>query len=246
MSNFERRLFLKHAGTGLAVTVLGLRAQQGFAQSTGGNGRGMIDVRTFGAAGDGQTIDSPAINKAIDAMSASGGGTLFFPAGNYLCYSIRLKSNTAFYLDQGATIVAADSPAPGGSAASGEAYDPAEPNEWNQYQDYGHSHWHNSLIWAEGAENLAITGPGRIWGKGLSKGVGPGPRAEQPGVGNKSIALKNCHNVLLRDFSMLHGVILRYWRPAPITLPSTISKSIPIATAWISIVAAMSAFPTAT
>jgi polygalacturonase len=201
MSNIERRLFLKHAGAGFALTALGLHAQ-----STGGNARGMIDVRTLGATGDNKTIDSPAINKAIDAIATSGGGTLFFPAGNYLCYSIRLKSNIAFYLDQGATIVAADSPAPGASApASSEAYDLAEPNEWNQYQDYGHSHWHNSLIWAEGAENLAITGPGRIWGKGLSKGVGPGPRAEQPGVGNKSIALKNCHNILLRDFSMLHG-----------------------------------------
>ncbi|HEU5020462.1 MAG TPA: right-handed parallel beta-helix repeat-containing protein, partial [Bryobacteraceae bacterium] len=82
-----------------------------------------------------------------------------------------------------------------------------EPNDGdNHYQDFGHSHWHNSLIWAEGMENIAITGPGRIWGKGLSRGAGrEGPRAESPGVGNKSIALKNCRNVILRDFSILHG-----------------------------------------
>jgi len=206
MNNCERRDFLKHAGAGLAVTALGLQPQQAAAQPATAPGRGMTDVRTLGATGNGVTIDSPAINKAIETLAASGGGTLFFPAGNYLCYSIRLKSNIAFYLDQGATIVAADSAAPGAIMPSAfTAYDAAEPNEWSQYQDYGHSHWHNSLIWAEGAENLAITGPGRIWGKGLSKGTGPGPRAEQPGVGNKSIALKNCHNVLLRDFSILHG-----------------------------------------
>ncbi len=192
MDNFDRRRFITHVGAGLALTAL-----RGFAQSAGG--RAMIDVRTLGVTGDGKTVDSPAINKAIDSMAASGGGTLFFPAGSYLCYSIRLKSNIAFYLDAGATIVAADSP------ASGEGYDLAEPNEWNQYQDFGHSHWHNSLIWAEGMENISITGPGRIWGKGLSKGTGPGPRAETPGVGNKSISLKNCRNVVLRDFSMLHG-----------------------------------------
>ena len=48
-------------------------------------------------------------------------------------------------------------------------------------------------------------GPGLIWGKGLSRGGGKGPVAEVPGVGNKAIALKNCRDVLLRDFSILHG-----------------------------------------
>ncbi len=200
MRHYERRDFLKHAGMGLAVTGLGL--PRIFAQAN----REMVNVRTLGATGDGKTLDTPAINKAIETIAGSGGGTLFFPAGNYLCYSIRLKSNIAFYLDEGATIIAADSPMPGATTpAASEAYDAAEPNEFTAYQDYGHSHWHNSLMWGEGIENFAITGPGRIWGKGLSKGTGPGFRAEQPGVGNKSIALKNCHNVLLRDISMLHG-----------------------------------------
>ncbi len=47
--------------------------------------------------------------------------------------------------------------------AASEAYDSAEPNEFTAYQDYGHSHWHNSLIWGEGIENFAITVQ-RIWG----------------------------------------------------------------------------------
>ncbi len=66
------------------------------------------DVRGFGAAGDGKTIDTPAINRAIDAAAGAGGGTVYFRAGNYLCYSIHLKSKVALYLEQGATIVAAD------------------------------------------------------------------------------------------------------------------------------------------
>jgi hypothetical protein len=76
------------------------------------------------------------------------------------------------------------------------------------YQDFGHSHFRNSLIWGEDLAGIAITGAGRIWGKGLTRG----PNAQTPGVGNKSISLKNCHNVLLRDFSILHGGHFRHTR----------------------------------
>ena len=47
----------------------------------------------FGAKADGKTIDSPAINRAIEAAAEAGGGTVYLPAGEYACYSIRLKSN---------------------------------------------------------------------------------------------------------------------------------------------------------
>src|SRR5438876_8591879 len=121
---------------------------------------GVYNVKAFGATGDGKTLDTPAINKTIEAAAAAGGGTVFFPAGSYLSVSIHLKSNIALYLDHGATIVAADT-------APGVTYDPPEPNQWDAYQDFGHSHWHNSLIWGENLENISILGPGMIWGKGL-------------------------------------------------------------------------------
>src|SRR5437764_1068698 len=53
--------------------------------------------------------------------------------------------------------------------------------------------------------DISILGPVVIWGKGLSRGWGAGPKAEDPGVANKAIALKNCRNVILRDFSILQG-----------------------------------------
>jgi polygalacturonase len=171
-------------------------------------------VRSFGATGDGKTIDSPAINAAIEAASAAGGGTVVFPAGVYACFSIRLKSFVALYLQQGATVLAADSPLPGQTTGyMGGNYDSAESNTaWDSYQDYGHNHWHNSLIWGEEIHDFGIFGPGLIWGKGLSHGGGKGARgnypvfrAEQAGVGNKAIALKNCHNVIFSDFSLLKG-----------------------------------------
>jgi polygalacturonase len=192
---------------------------------TGADSAAAFDVKAFGAKADGKTLDSPAINKAIEAAAAAGGGTVRFSAGTYRCFSIRLKSNIALYLDPGATILAA-SPTEGDGK-----YDLAEPNQWDKYQDFGHSHWHNSLIWGENLENISILGPGLIWGKGLVRSGNqsrtaaqnealrntqpdpnagpfgyPNPRdAVEPGWANKSISLRLCRNVIIRDISILHG-----------------------------------------
>jgi polygalacturonase len=199
----SRRNFLQLAPIGLAAALNPSRQAEALSfQPLAGRDAPsptVHNVRLFGAKGDGTTIDTPAINRAIDAAAAAGGGVVFFPAGAYACFSIHLRSKVSLYLDQGATIVAAES-GPAGQ------YDPAEPNAWDKFQDYGHSHWHNSLIWGEGLENISIVGPGLIWGKGLSRGSGrEAPKAEDPGVGNKAISLKNCRNVVLRDFSISHG-----------------------------------------
>ena len=188
----------------------------------------VYDVRAFGAKGDGKTLDTPAINKAIDAASAAGGGTVHFSAGTYLSVSIRLKSNITLHLDQGATILAAE------TVPGKVTYDLPEPNEWDMYQDFGHSHWQNSLIWGIGLENVSIIGPGLIDGRGLTRRSPRARRVNQPGdrpvtlggqagarpqsplgedddpkvmngLGNKAISLRLCRNVTLRDFSILNG-----------------------------------------
>src|SRR5437870_11772449 len=106
-----RREFLKWAGTGLAgatasaVVAPGARADVTAPIPAAGTSS-VHDVRTFGATGDGKTIDSPAINKAIETAAAAGGGTVLFRSGVYASYSIRLKSNVALYPEQGATILA--------------------------------------------------------------------------------------------------------------------------------------------
>ncbi|MEQ1762586.1 MAG: glycoside hydrolase family 28 protein [Pyrinomonadaceae bacterium] len=184
-----------------------------------------FNIKEFGAKGDGKALDSPAINKAIDAAAERGGGTVYFPAGTYRSFSIRLRSNIALYFDQGSVLLAA-SPRDGDGR-----YDPPEPSPWDKYQDFGHTHWHNSLIWGENVENVSILGPGLIWGKGLVRSGGqsrtqeqndalkdfkadkekapfgyPNPRdAVEPGWGNKAIALKLSRNVIIRDVSILSG-----------------------------------------
>ncbi len=176
---------------------LGIYGLAGYA--TGLSGPAVFDVRTFGATGNGKTIETPAINNAIAVASGGGGGIVTFPAGIYVCHSIRLKSFVTLHLEQGATILAA--PAGG--------YDAAEPDlPWAAYQDFGHNHFHNSLIWGEGVHDVSILGPGLIWGKGLCRGevAEAGlPSAKTSGVANKTIALKNCRNVVLSDFSILAG-----------------------------------------
>ena len=209
------------------AAVIGFAAAFGvFAPTTSSQNpaHGSYNVLTFGAKGDGKQLDTVAINKTIDAAAKAGGGTVYFPAGDYLSTSIRLKSNIALYLDQGATIIAAET-------TTTAKYDPPEPNPWDAYQDFGHSHWHNSLIWGENLENVSILGPGRIWGRGLVRLGSQSRTAEQnaalanlpgeprvgpfgfpskrdavePGWGNKSIALKLCRNVLIRDITIFHG-----------------------------------------
>src|ERR1035438_6848455 len=154
----------------------------------------LFNVRSFGATGDGKTLDTPAINKAIEAIAAGGGGTLFFPAGIYLCFTIRLRSKVSLYFSRGCTILAADSPKPGETTGyNGGVYDPAGPEQpWEQYQDYGHNHWNNSLFFGENLSDISILGPGLIHGKGLSFGQGAtrcnyaGFKAEQAAAGNKA------------------------------------------------------------
>lgn len=67
----------------------------------------IYNVKDFGAVGDGQHIDSEAINQAIVQAAREGGGTIYIPAGEYACYSIRLANQIHLYLEQGATVVAA-------------------------------------------------------------------------------------------------------------------------------------------
>jgi polygalacturonase len=211
--NSQRRDLLKFSPLALAAFAPSL----GIAQQRSGNPGStplFFDVRTYGATGTGKVLDTPAVNAAIEAASKAGGGTVIFPAGTWLCFSIHLKSNVHLYLSQGAILLAAESPKPGETTGQlGGTYDPVEPKTtYDAYQDYGHNHWHNSLLWGEGIENVSITGPGLIYGKGLSFGGIRTPRgdypiyiAEQPGVGNKAIALKNCRNVTFKDFRLLKG-----------------------------------------
>ncbi len=170
----------------------------------------VYNVRDYGAVGDGTHLDSPAINQAIDAAAQAGGGTVLLPAGTYLSGSIHLRNNLQILIDVGATIL--------GAPQSLHAYDPAEPFVGHAYQDSGHSHFHNSLIWGENVTNVTICGRGTINGGGLVRKADlldrwdNNPQAASMGVttddlriGNKAICRKLCRNLLIRDVTIAHG-----------------------------------------
>ncbi len=151
-----------------------------------------VSVKDFGAKGDGKTIDSESINQTIKSVSQSGGGTVLFPKGQYMCYSIRLQNNVTLHLEEGAEICAANHTETTG-------YDTAEDNPFDKYQDFGHSHWCNSLIYGIGLHNIAIEGKGRITGSNMTRGLSRNKSFEA----NKAIALRECTGVRLEGFEML-------------------------------------------
>lgn len=178
-----------------------------------------FDITAHGAVPGGPpTANQTAINAAIDAAAAAGGGTVVVPAGEFRTYTIRLRSNVGLHLASRESILRAarhgDAP-----AGDGGVYDAPEPNPFVGLQDHGHSHWANSLIYGSDIENVTISGPGLVDGSylnedGLTVNVlsGRDPRevtirtaAGTPAGGNKAIALKNARNIVLRDFSLKNG-----------------------------------------
>lgn len=161
---------------------------------------GTYNVCDFGAKGDGKTLDHLAINKAIDHCVANGGGKVVVPAGTYLCGSIHLKSHVNLHLEAGAKILAAP--------AALKAYDESEVFGAPEYQDGGHTYFHNSLIWAERQTDISITGQGMIDGEGLTRHdteQAGNVQGGSIGTGDKAIALKQCRQVTIRDITIFRG-----------------------------------------
>src|SRR5437763_5887099 len=140
-----------------------------------------FNVRDFGAHGNGRNNDTASINAAIEKCSSSGGGTVLFPAGVYSAASIHLRSNVRLLLDAEAVI-----------AGAADGYDQPEPNPFDRFQDFGHSHFHNALLWGENIENFAIIG-GRINGSHLVD------EDEAPRKGDKIIALKSSRRLMFQN-----------------------------------------------
>jgi len=114
---------------------------------------GAHNVRAFGAVPDGKTKCTEAVRKAIDTAVAQGGGTVYFPAGEFLTGPIRLKSHITLYLDAGAVVK---------FSTDFDDYLPMVPSRWEGIEVTNFS----PLISAFDAEDIAICGRGTLDGQG--------------------------------------------------------------------------------
>ena len=111
-----------------------------------------FSVRDYGATGDGQTLDSQAIQAAIDACAAKGGGTVFLPTGRYLTGSLFLRDNISLRLDAGAVVLGSENP---------DDY-PVIHSRW----EGKHQDTYAPLITGRNVNNISVVGRGTIDGRG--------------------------------------------------------------------------------
>src|SRR5215207_7380926 len=151
-----------------------------------------FNVRDYGATGNGSTSDTAAIQRAIDAAANAGGANIVqFPPGTYRsANSIHMRSNITIQLDSGSTIL----------GSPNDTYDTAESNPWDQYQDYGHSHFHNAMMWGDRLTNIAFVGSGTIDGGGNLITGNP-----DQGEADKIISLTRCDGLRVDGITLRRG-----------------------------------------
>jgi hypothetical protein len=157
------------------------------AQSAIAAGPGVFDIRDYGAAGDGVTLDTPAIHKAVEACAAAGGGQVRFPPGRYMSGTVHLKSCVTLFLEAGATLV--------GTTDLDQYQHPTVPAflpeaKWGK--------WHRALILGDGLQDIAIAGQGVIDGNKVFD-----PTGEERMRGPHTFVFINCRKVTVRDVSFV-------------------------------------------
>ena len=149
----------------------------------------VIDVSKRGAIGDGKTVNTISIQKAIDDCHDSGGGRVLFSNGNFVTGTLFLKSNVILHIEVGATL------------SGSKKISDYSPNVFrNQYAN--EPHMDRCLIYAENARNIGITGNGTINGQGEKSNF---PNADDPNRHRPMlIRFLKCENISLQDIKLLN------------------------------------------
>lgn len=155
------------------------------------------DITSYGAIPDGKTIATQAINKAVTACNAAGGGTVLVPAGTFLTGTIIMKDNVELYLERGSTLL--------GSTDYAD-YPLIQPTTYRSLKDI---HGWASLIYADGAENIAVCGAGTIDGQGAAQQGRPEYKEKESDRDGRSrnILFVSCRHIRVEGITMRNAAI---------------------------------------
>ncbi|HZR16943.1 MAG TPA: right-handed parallel beta-helix repeat-containing protein [Verrucomicrobiae bacterium] len=146
-----------------------------------------FDIREYRQGGDDPDLDTQAINRAVAACAAAGGGQVFVPPGRYVSGTVRLRSHITLFLAAGATLVGTTNLA---------LYQPPTIPSYMPEARWGN--WHRGLIIADDAEDITICGPGTIDGHKVFD-----PKGEEHMRGPHGIIFVGCRHFTIRDVSIV-------------------------------------------
>ncbi|MCX8155850.1 MAG: glycosyl hydrolase family 28 protein [Verrucomicrobiae bacterium] len=146
-----------------------------------------LNVKDFGAQGDGRTVDTPALQKAMDTAASQGGGTVIFPAGRYLSGTLHLRDNLTMVWEAGACLV---------GTTNLDLYSAPNPPAYLPEARWGK--WHRGLIIGQSVTNVTLCGPGKIDGNRVFD-----PTGEERMRGPHTIVFVDCRNFTIRDLEIV-------------------------------------------
>ena len=165
---------------------------QGAEPAASDPGARVYNIRDFGAKGDGTTLDTAALQAAIDACNKDQGGTVLVPAGTFVIGSVEMKSNVTLHISAGGRLF---------GSGDGKQYHAAEaiPLSGDSTLEDGNV----GLIYAVKAENFTIEGPGTIDGNGAQFFHAPDAQSSPAGLKSHErpyhLLFYQCTNVRVRD-----------------------------------------------
>ncbi len=189
----RRRSFTIDATAALVGSATTLAASRAPGAQSPGAARGRVEFSAldFGAAGDGKTLDTKAIQAAIDACHAAGGGRVTVGPGVYMTGTLRLKSHVTLRIEAGARLA--------GSTNAADYPKDAGVCDWHPRFSWGRE-FTGTLVYGEKVEDVGIEGPGTIDGSQR-----PGNARTFPNPGDPEsrrpmlVRLRDCTNVRLKD-----------------------------------------------
>lgn len=194
------KMALPATGTVLAAALLDPRAEAAKRkpeENTADLGTKVYNIRDFGAKGDGKTIDTAALQAAIDACTKDGGGTVLVPSGIFVIGTTELKSNVTLHIAAGGTLL---------GSADGKQYHAVDAIPLSGDTTLRDGNW--ALLFAVKQKNICVEGPGTIDGQGAQF------RSPQRGVMAPSglrgpqrpyfVLAYQCEDLTVRNISMIN------------------------------------------